>query len=68
MDIDEMQFGLMPGCSASGCSTNAIFILSQLGRNIYQKKKKKNLPFAFVCLDKACDRELEMLYGGLSGY
>ena len=50
VDIDEMQFGFMPGCG----TTDAIFVLRQLQEKYLAKKK--NLYFAFVDLEKAFDR------------
>ena len=50
VNIDEMQFGFMPGCS----TTDAIFILRQLQEKYLARKR--NLYFAFVDLEKAFDR------------
>ena len=50
VDIDEMQFGFMPGRG----TTDAIFVLRQLQEKYLAKKK--NLYFAFVDLEKAFDR------------
>ncbi len=50
VDIDEMQFGFVPGRG----TTDAIFILRQLQEKYLAKKK--NLYFAFVDLEKAFDR------------
>lgn len=49
-EIDEMQFGFIPGCG----TTNVIFIFRQL-----QKKhlaKKKNFHFAFVDFEQTFDQ------------
>ena len=50
VDIDQMQFGFMPGRG----TTDAIFILRQLQEKYLAKRK--NLYFAFVDLEKAFDR------------
>ena len=50
VNIDEMQFGFMPGC----LTTNTIFILRQLQEKYLRKKKK--LYSIFVNLEKAFDR------------
>ena len=51
VDIDEIQFGFMPGCK----TRNAVFILRQLERrDIWQKKK--NLCYLFVDLEKGFHR------------
>ena len=50
VDINEMQFGFMPGRG----TTDAIFILRQLQEKYLAKRK--NLYFAFVDLEKAFDR------------
>ena len=50
INIDEMQFGFMPGRG----TTDAIFILRQMQEKFLGKKK--NLYFAFIDLEKAFDR------------
>ena len=50
VNIDEMQFGFIPGC----LTTNAIFILRQLQGKYLAKKKK--LYSIFVNLEKAFDQ------------
>ena len=50
INIDEMQFGFMPGRG----TTDAIFIVRQLQEKFIGKKR--NLYFAFVDLEKAFDR------------
>ena len=50
IDIDEMQFGFVPGCG----TTDAIFLLRQLQEKYLGKRK--NLYLAFVDLEKAFDR------------
>ena len=50
VDIDEMQFGFIPECG----TTNAVFLRQSLEK--YPCKKKENLYFAFVDLEKAFDR------------
>ena len=50
VDIDEMQFGFVPGCG----TTDAIFLLRQLQEKYLGKRK--NLYLAFVDLEKAFDR------------
>ena len=50
VDIDQMQFGFMPGRG----TTDAIFVLRQLQEKYLAKKKK--LYFGFVDLEKAFDR------------
>jgi len=50
VDIDQMQFGFMPGRE----TTAAIFVLRQLQEKYLAKKK--NLYFAFVGIEKAFDR------------
>ena len=49
VNIDDMQFGFMPGCG----TTDAIFLVKQMQEMYLGKKKKLN--FAFVDL-KALDR------------
>ena len=50
VNIDEMQFGFMPGRG----TTDAIFILRQIQEKYINKNR--NLYFAFVDLEKAFDR------------
>ena len=50
IDIDEMQFGFVPGRG----TTDAIFLLRQLQEKYLGKRK--NLYLAFVDLEKAFDR------------
>ena len=50
VNIDQMQFGFMPGRG----TTDAIFVLRQLQEKYLAKRK--NLYFAFVDLEKAFDR------------
>ena len=50
VNIDEMQFGFMPGCG----TTDAIFILRQIQEKYINKNC--NLYFAFIDLEKAFDR------------
>ena len=50
VDIDDMQFGFMPGRG----TTDAIFILRQLHEKFIGKRK--NLYFIFIDLEKAFDR------------
>ena len=50
VDIDEMQFGFVPGRG----TTDAIFIARQLQEKYFAAKKP--LYFAFVSLEKAFDR------------
>ena len=50
VDINEMQFGFMPGKG----TTDAIFIIRQLQEK--HQQKKKDLYYAFVDLEKAFDR------------
>ena len=50
VDLDEMQFGFMPGKG----TTDAIFIIRQLQEK--HQQKKKDLYFASVDLEKAFDR------------
>ena len=50
LNIDEMQFGFMPGRG----TTDAIFIVRQLQEKYLQSRK--NLYFCFVDLEKAFDR------------
>ena len=49
-NIDELQFGFMPGCE----TTNLIFILRQL--QVEYLATKKNLHFAFLDVGKAFDQ------------
>ena len=55
MNVDDMQFGYMPGHG----TTDAIYIL----REIQEKyiRKIRNLYFAFVDLEKAFDRVLRKI-------
>ena len=50
VDIDEMQFSLIPACG----TTNTIFILRQLLEKYLAKKKNSQFPFAH--LKKAFNR------------
>ena len=50
IDIDEMQFGFMPGKG----TIDAIFIARQIQERY--RAKKKDLYFTFVDLEKAFDR------------
>ena len=50
VNIDDMQFGFMPGCG----TTDAIFIVRQIQEAYI--RKNRNLLFAFVDLEKAFDR------------
>ena len=50
VNIDDMQFGFMPGCG----TTDAIFIVRQIQEAYI--RKNRNLFFAFVDLGKAFDR------------
>ena len=58
VDINEMQFGFMPGCGP----TNVIFSLSQLQEKYLAKKK--NLYSALVNLEKLLIEYLRTLYDG----
>ena len=59
VNVDDMQFGFMPGCG----STDAIFISRQIQEKYIGKNR--NFYFAFADLEKAFDRCPERSSGGL---
>lgn len=50
VEIDEMQFGFMPGKG----TTDAIFVIRQMQEK--HQERRKRLYYAFVDLEKAFDR------------